>query len=134
VGGGSRGWRRREGRQWWWTSSSAAFVKAYSNLAGTSQVGVTAEDVQQTSDGGYIGIATTASGSHSGATVSWLVKTSATGTPQWQEQIGCLSGAPGDYSIGVSIVQTSDGGYVLGGGTIGCGSGNDCPELKIFNS
>ena len=110
-------------------SSSAAFVKAYSNLAGTSQVGVTAEDVQQTSDGGYVGVATTASSSGSGASVSWLLKTSATGTPQWQEQIGCLSGAPGDYSIGVSLVQASDGGYVLGGGTVGCGSGSDCPEL-----
>jgi hypothetical protein len=110
-------------------SSSAAFVKAYSNLAGTRQVGVTAEDVQQTSDLGYVGIATTASSSQSGATVSWLLKTSATGSPQWQRQVGCLSGAPGDYSIGVSIVQTADGGYVLGGGTIGCGSGSDCPEL-----
>jgi len=121
-GGGSGGGTPPPG-----PSSSAAFVKAYSNLAGTSQLGVTAEDVQQTSDLGYIGIATTASSSKSGATVSWLLKTSATGTPQWQRQVGCLSGAPGDYSIGVSIVQTSDGGYVLGGGTIGCGSGSDCP-------
>jgi hypothetical protein len=58
------------------------------------------------------------------------LKSNAAGVPQWQEDIGCLTAAPGDYTLGASIAQTADGGYVIGGGTIGCGSGNDCPELS----
>ena len=111
------------------TASAAAFVKAYSNLAGTTQFSVTPEDVQTTSDGGYIALATTQSAA-TGVGVSWLVKLSSTGSPQWQRELGCLSTPPGDYSDGVSVVPTSDGGYVVGGGTIGCGSGSDCPSLS----
>jgi hypothetical protein len=37
---------------------------------------------------------------------------------------------PGAYSDELSLQQTSDGGYVLAGGTIGCGSGGDCPSLS----
>lgn len=111
------------------TSSSAAFVKTYSNLSGATQFSVTPEDVQVTADGGYIALGTTQSAT-SGVGVSWLVKLSSTGSPQWQEQLGCLSTPPGDYSDGVSIVQTSDGGYIVGGGTIGCGSGPACPSTS----
>ncbi len=111
------------------TSSSAAFVKTYSNLSATTQFSVTPEDVQQTSDGGYIALGTTQSAT-SGVGVSWLVKLSPTGSPQWQQELGCLSTPPGDYSDGVSIVQSTDGGYVVGGGTIGCGSGSDCPSTS----
>jgi hypothetical protein len=111
------------------TSSAAAFVKAYSTVSGTTQFSVTPEDVQTTSDGGYIALGTTQSAT-SGVGVSWLVKLSSTGSPQWQQELGCLSTPPGDYSDGVSIVQTPDGGYVVGGGTIGCGSGSDCPSTS----
>src|SRR5262249_15347436 len=58
----------------------------------------------------------------------WLLNLSSTGSPQSQLEVGCLSGAPGDYSIGSSLAQTSDGGHALGGGTIGCGSESNCPE------
>jgi hypothetical protein len=37
---------------------------------------------------------------------------------------------PGAYSDAVSLERTGDGGYVLAGGTIGCGSGSDCPSLN----
>ncbi|HET6867511.1 MAG TPA: hypothetical protein VFH80_16440 [Solirubrobacteraceae bacterium] len=111
------------------TSSSAAFVRTYSNLLGTTQFNVTPEDVQTTSDGGYIALGTTQS-AMSGVGVSWLVKLSSTGSPQWQQELGCLGTPPGDYSDGVSIVQASDGGYVVGGGTIGCGSGSECPSTS----
>ena len=111
------------------TSSSAAFVRTYSNLSGTTQFSVTPEDVHTTSDGGYIALGTTQSAT-SGVGVSWLVKLASTGVPQWQRVLGCLSTPPGDYSDGVSIVQTSDGGYVVGGGTIGCGTGSDCPSTS----
>ena len=36
---------------------------------------------------------------------------------------------PGSYALGVSFDQTADGGYVLGGGTRGCGSETICPYL-----
>jgi hypothetical protein len=111
------------------TSSSSAFVKTYANVSGTTQFSVTPEDVQMTSDGGYIALGTTQSAT-SGVGVSWLVKLSSTGSPQWQRELGCLSTPPGDYSDGVSILQTSDGGYVVGGGTIGCGTGSDCPSTS----
>ena len=111
------------------TSSSAAFVRTYSNLSGTTQFSLTPEDVHTTSDGGYIALGTTQSAT-SGVGVSWLVKLASTGVPQWQRVLGCLSTPPGDYSDGVSIVQTSDGGYVVGGGTIGCGTGSDCPSTS----
>jgi hypothetical protein len=111
------------------TSNSGAFVNAYSNLSGTGQFSVTPEDVQATSDGGYVALGTTQSAA-SGVGVSWLVKLSSTGSPQWQRELGCLSTPPGDYSDGVSIAQSSDGGYVVGGGTIGCGSGSDCPSTS----
>src|SRR5262249_20141126 len=45
----------------------------------------------------------------------------ATGRPQWQRELGCENGAPGDYILGISAQQTADGGYVLGGGMLGCG-------------
>jgi hypothetical protein len=60
--------------------------------------------------------------SPSGYGVNWLLKLAASGRPQWQKEIGCASGAPGDYAFAVSALQASDGGYVLGGGVLGCGS------------
>jgi hypothetical protein len=107
---------------------SGTFVKAYAAIVNGSPLNLTPEDVQATSDGGYIALAVT--GSSAGLGVNWLVKLSATGTPQWQEQVGCASpqGAPGDYADGVSVQQTADG-YVVAGGTVDCGSGSSCPPL-----
>jgi len=108
---------------------SGTFATAYSVIVNGSQLNLTPEDVQATSDGGYIALAVTESAA--GLGVNWLVKLSATGTPQWQEQVGCASpqGAPGDYADGVSVQQTSDGGYIVAGGSIDCGSGSSCPPL-----
>src|SRR5215469_1586035 len=109
---------------------SGTFVKAYTALVNGSQLNLTPLDVQATSDGGYVALAETQSAA--GLGVDWLVKLSATGVPQWQEQVGCASpqGAPGDYADGVSVQQTVDGGYVVAGGTIDCGSGSSCPPLS----
>src|SRR5262249_56647726 len=78
-------------------------------------------------DGGWAALALTQAAS--GAGVSWLLRSNAVGAPQWAKEVGCLNGAPGDYSDAVSLQVTSDGGYLLAGGTIGCGSGSNCREL-----
>jgi hypothetical protein len=106
-------------------STTSTYVKNYADVLNGVEHGLTSEDVQATADGGWAALAITSTS----AGVSWLMKASAVGAPQWQELIGCLNGAPGDYADEVSLQQTSDGGYVLAGGTIGCGSGSECPEL-----
>jgi hypothetical protein len=105
-------------------------VKAYAALVNGSQLDLSPLDVQATADGGFIALAETESSQ--GLGVDWLVKLTAAGVPQWQEQVGCASpqGAPGDYADGVSVQQTSDGGYIVAGGTIDCGSGSSCPPLS----
>jgi hypothetical protein len=96
------------------------FVTAYGNAFQQVEYGLTPESVGVTSDGGYIALGLT--DSPLGYGVNWLLKLDASGRPQWQGGIGCAFGAPGDYALGVSAQQTSDGGYVLGGGVVGCGS------------
>jgi len=109
---------------------SGTFVNAYAALVGGSQLSLTPLDVRATSDGGYIALAETQSAA--GLGVDWLVKLDANGAPQWQQQVGCASpqGGPGDYAYGVSVQQTADGGYILGGQTIDCGSGSTCAPLS----
>lgn len=111
-------------------SSSSTYVRTDANLVNGVQYDVTPEDVQATSDGGSIdlGLTTSPNGSHPG--VSWLLKADGFGTAQWQEEVGCLGTPPGAYADAVSATPSSDGGYVLAGGTIGCGSGTNCPELS----
>lgn len=111
-------------------SASGTFIKAYAALVNGAQLNLSPLDVQATADGGSIALAET--GSAAGLGVDWLVKLAATGAPQWQEQVGCASpqGAPGDYADGVSVQQTADGGYIVAGGTIDCGSGSSCPPLS----
>jgi hypothetical protein len=77
----------------------------------------TAYSVVQTIDGGY---ALAGSTDHFGPTDFWLVKTDAFGNMQWNTSYGG-SGYSGDF--GVSVVQTSDGGYALAGGTNSYGAG-----------
>jgi hypothetical protein len=107
-----------------------AFVKAYGTLVNGALLNLSPLDVQATSDGGSIALAET--DTPQGLGVDWLVKLNAAGAAQWQEQVGCASpqGAPGDYADGVSVQQTADGGYVVAGGTVDCGSGTSCPPLS----
>ena len=109
------------------STSALTFVKAYSNIVNTTQFALTPEDVQAASDGGYVGLAVTQSSSSTRPGVSWLLKLNASGGTQWQRALGCMSTPPGDYADGVSVAQAADGGYVVAGGTIGCGSGPNCP-------
>ena len=99
---------------------SGPFVTAYGNTIQQVEYGLTPESVATTSDGGYFALAL--ADSPSGVGVNWILRLSGSGRPKWQRELGCASGAPGDYAFGVSAQQTSDGGYILGGGILGCGS------------
>jgi hypothetical protein len=108
--------------------NAGTYVKTYANILNGVQQDVTPEEVSPTSDGGSIALALTTSASSTG--VSWLVKLDSSGRPQWQTELGCLNLPPGSYADGVSVQQTTDGGYIVGGGTIGCGSSSSCPPTS----
>ncbi|RKY75406.1 hypothetical protein DRQ07_11940, partial [candidate division KSB1 bacterium] len=74
-------------------------------------------DLIQTSDGGYAILGFTESYG-AGAKDFYLIKTNATGDSSWSQTYG----GPFDDE-GKSIVQTSDGGYILTGYTMSFGSG-----------
>mgnify|MGYP000980357507 CR=1 FL=1 len=76
-----------------------------------------AHSIQQISDGGFIVAGRTrsnngdVSGNH-GACDAWVVKLNSSGDIEWQK---CLGGTDNDYAN--SIQQTSDGGFIVAGGT-----------------
>jgi hypothetical protein len=127
------------------------FINSFSQpvIEWQNTIGGSADDypsaVYQTSDGGYIlagGSSSNISGdkteNSNGSRDYWIVKTDASGNIQWQNTIGGSS-----YEALMSIQQTSDGGYILGGfstsnisgdKTENCLGGRDYWLVKISSS
>ena len=93
--------------------TSTGAITWQKSLGGTS-IDV-AYSIQQTIDGGYIVSGKTASSNgditgYHGYGDIWIVKLTSTGIISWQK---CLGG--GNEENGLSIKQTADGGYIVGG-------------------
>lgn len=101
---------------------------AQTNFARTygTSVDQQANDVQPTSDGGYIMVGTTVS--VFGFVDAWVVKLDSGGNMQFEKAYG---GGSGD-DVPRSVNQTSDGGYVVAGYTTSFGAGGrDVWVLKL---
>lgn len=75
--------------------------------------------VQQTSDGGYI-VAGYAQSMGAGRKDLWLIRTDGNGSLIWDRTFG---GREDD--VGMSVLQSSDGGYIVAGRTASFGQGRD---------
>ncbi len=83
-----------------------------------------AYSVQQTSDGGYIVVGSTASFG-AGEENIFLIKTDANGNIIWAKTYGGT-----EYDRAYSVQQTSDGGYIVAGYTFSFGAGSDVFLIK----
>jgi uncharacterized delta-60 repeat protein len=104
-------------------------VKLYSSgsVAWTKTIGGSGDDqansVVQSSDGGYIVAGYTTSFGASGADM-YVVKLGSGGNVQWTKTIG---GSDDDFAN--SVIQSSDGGYVIAGYTQSFGAGG--PDMYV---
>ncbi|RDB02378.1 PKD domain-containing protein [Runella aurantiaca] len=122
---GDKSENSRGGNDFWVVKINANGSKQWDKtLGGSSEDLLTS--VQQTSDGGYIlggyssSIADGEKSENSRGDIDyWVVKLSSDGTKQWDKTFG---GTEMDYLT--SLLQTADGGYILGGYSASGASGN----------
>ncbi len=88
-----------------------------------------AYSIKETSDSGLVVVGYTNSFGHGGYDI-YLIKTNKVGDTIWTKTLGGV-----DWDFGFSIDVTSDGGYIVAGGTYSYGSGNeDMYLLKLDSS
>ena len=107
----------------WLIKTDSLGNKEWDNTFGGSQPGRLATSgccVQQTNDEGYIITAWTYSYG-AGDRDIWLIKTDSNGEEIWDMTFG---GSKWDWAFGDTVQQTSDGGYIIAGGTQSFGAGN----------
>jgi len=73
--------------------------------------------VIETSDGGFA-LASTTSSFGAGDSDAWLIKTDSNGNEEFNETFGGT-----DFDVASSVIETSDGGFALAGGTESFGAG-----------
>jgi hypothetical protein len=121
--------------------NSSGIIEWKKSLGGSLDEGYYSRIIQ-TADGGYCLVTKTSSSNgeiasgHHGGEDCWVVKLSNIGGIEWQKALGGTRG-----EAGFSLVQTSDAGYIIVGGTYsndGDVSGNhgnsDCWVVKLSNS
>jgi len=110
----------------WLIKTNAMGVEQWSQTFGGSFSYDNTCSVQQTTDGGYI-LTGYAGFYGAGNDNAWLIKTNAMGVEQWSQTFG---GSYNDWTI--SVQQTTDGGYILAGGTKSYGAGGkDAWLIKV---
>ena len=97
------------------SAGTQLWTKTFGNPANTE-----AFSVIQTSDNGYVLVGKISSSDVNQEFYFWLVKTDSNGNEQWNKTFG----SAGCDNEANSVIQTSDGGYVLAGFTNAYRSGN----------
>ena len=118
--------------------NAAGDINWQKSLGGSHPAGDEAQSIQQTTDGGYIVAGNSASNDgdvtgNNGMRDYWVVKLDTVGNINWQKSLG---GSLNDEAY--SIQQTTDGGYIVAGGSAsndgdvtGNFGGGDCWIVKL---
>ena len=111
---------------WLLKLDNAGAITWQKNYGGSGDDGFQYDCIKQTTDGGYIGLASTASsatgdvsGVNKGAVDYWAVKLDNAGSITWEKNYGGSGN-----EVGTSVYKTADGGYWLIGVTTSSANGD----------
>jgi VCBS repeat-containing protein len=90
-----------------------------------------AQDVIQTTDGGYLVVGI--SGGYSSSAPMWIVKTDSSGNQLWNKAIGG-SGGSGKWDGGYRVKEMADGSFVIAGNLYNGANNSDAALIKLDSS